>query len=63
MGASCFKSVEVMAIDDAKNYIIPLVVEELRTKIIPDIIHALQMTETNLDSSLAQYADKEINTE
>ena len=42
--------VEVVAIAEIKQHIIPLIVEELRTIIIPQIIHALQMTEVQLDA-------------
>ena len=52
MGLCMSKSshmVEVVAIAEIKQHIVPLIVEELRTIIIPQIIHALQMTEIQLD--------------
>ena len=50
MGACLGKSLEVVAIDEVKAYIVPLILEEVRTRIIPQVIQALQMTEKELDS-------------
>ena len=50
MGACLGKSMEVVAIDEVKGIIIPFILEEVRTKIIPQVIQALQMTEKELDS-------------
>ena len=53
MGACLGKSLEVVAIDEVKAYIVPLILEEVRTKVIPQVIQALQMTEKELDSITA----------
>ena len=50
MGACLGKSLEVVAIDEVKAYIVPLILEEVRTKVIPQVIQALQMTEKELDN-------------
>ena len=48
MGNSCFHSVEVVATEDIKTFIVPLVLEEIKSKIVPEILNALQFTEANL---------------
>jgi len=42
--------IEVVAIAEIKQYIVPLIVEELRSIIIPTFLDALQMTEDKLNS-------------
>ena len=42
--------VEVVAIAEIKQYIVPLIVEELKSVIIPTFLNALQMTEAQLDA-------------
>ena len=42
--------IEVVAIAEIKQYIVPLVVEELRSVIIPTFLNALQMTEVQLNT-------------
>ena len=49
--------IEVVAIAEIKQYIVPLIVEELRSIIIPHIINALQMTEVELNN-IAEEHDK-----
>ena len=53
MGACLGKSIEVVAIDEVKALVIPFILEEVRTRIIPQVIQALQMTEKELDSITA----------
>jgi len=48
MGAQCFKSVEVIAKDDLKQ-LVPILLEEIKTKILPELINQLQYTEVRLN--------------
>ena len=48
MGNACFHSVEVVATEDIKTYIVPLILDEIKSKIVPEILNALQFTEANL---------------
>jgi hypothetical protein len=53
MGAACFKATEplvVVALEDAKKMLLPIIVNELKTIIIPDLIVQLNMTEQNLNT-------------
>ena len=51
MGNKCFKSVEVVALEDVEKYLMPLILQELKFKIIPIMINQLQMTEDKMDIS------------
>jgi hypothetical protein len=48
MGAQCFKSVEVIAKDDLEK-LVPILLKEIKTKILPELINQLQYTEVRLN--------------
>lgn len=48
MGAQCFKSVEVIAKDDLEK-LVPILLKEIKTKILPELINQLQFQESKLD--------------
>ena len=48
MGAQCFKSVEVIAKDDLKE-LVPILLQEIKTKILPELINQMQFTEVRLN--------------
>ena len=49
MGACLGKPVEVIAIHEFREVLMPIIVKELKERIIPQIITELQMTEDNLN--------------
>ena len=51
MGNKCFKSVEVVALEDIEKYLLPLILNELKFKILPIMINQLQMTEDTLNKT------------
>ena len=61
MGACLGKSLEVVAVHEVQALIVPFVLEEVRTKLIPQVIQALQMTEKELDSIAAAQNKSESN--
>ena len=48
MGAQCFKSVEVIAKDDLEK-LVPILLKEIKTKILPELINQMQFTEVRLN--------------
>jgi hypothetical protein len=48
MGAQCFKSVEVIAKDDLEK-LVPILLKEIKTKILPELINQLQFQDYKLD--------------
>jgi vacuolar-type H+-ATPase subunit D/Vma8 len=66
----CFKTIEVIAKDDLEKHLVtfvnkvlmPAMINDLKNKIIPDLINQLQYQETKLDEKLDTSSNKiEIN--
>ena len=47
----CFRTIEVIAKKDLEIYLIPKIMKILKEKVIPELIHQLNMTEEKLDIS------------